>query len=354
MLTPRIEIDLKKIGHNTKSLIDIYGLKGISLIGVTKAVNGDSNIAKVLVKSGIKILADSRISNIIKMRKAGVKAQFLLLRIPFLSQAKETVESTDISLNSEIIVIQNLSKFALISNKKHKIILMMELGDLREGVMPADIEDTVEQILKLKGIELIGIAANLACFIGVKPTNENMSFFSKIVQKVELKFGIKLQFISAGNSANYEWFKNVIKIKPINNLRIGESIYLGRDVPYRNPIPGLFLNAFKLVSEVIEYKTKPSISQCNSFKNSLNPNSKSMKQGMMKRAILGIGIQDVAVTGLKPIAAIKILGASSDHLMVDSKKVNLKVGKELSFNMNYSALLSAMNSPHIIKRYINL
>ena len=169
MLTPRIEINLEKIAHNTKKLMELYGSKGISVIGVTKVVCGDPNIAEALVKSGINILADSRIENIRRMRNAGVHAQFLLLRTPSLSQAEAVVKYADISLNSELSVIKRLSEYAIEYDSTHKIILMVELGDLREGLMPSDLDDTIEHVLALENIELIGLGTNLACFGGIKP-----------------------------------------------------------------------------------------------------------------------------------------------------------------------------------------
>jgi len=350
MLTPRIEIDLEKIAFNTRHLITFFSLKGISIIAVTKAVNGNTRVAKTLVENGIKILADSRLVNIIKMRRAGIRAEYMLLRTPFLSQAKETVEFTDISLNSEISVIRMLSKFALILNKRHKIILMLELGDLREGIMPAEINRTVEQILKLKGVELFGIGVNLACFGGIKPTDKNMSYLTFITEKIESRFGLKLQLISGGNSANYEWFKNTEDTGRINNLRLGESILLGRETLYRKPIPKLFTDAFRLIAEVIEVKKKPSLPYGESGQNTQGNIPEFEDQGIMLRAILGIGLQDITVSGLSPIDDVEIVGASSDHLIINSKQLKLSVGKELSFDINYSALLSAMNSPHIIKK----
>jgi len=125
-----------------------------------------------LVKSGINILADSRIENIRKMRNASVQAQFLLLRTPCLSQTETVVKYADMSLNTELAVIKRLSKFAVDRDRSHKIILMVELGDLREGLMPSDLDDTVKQVLELENIELIGIGTNLACFGGVKPDDE--------------------------------------------------------------------------------------------------------------------------------------------------------------------------------------
>ena len=139
MATPRIEINLEKIAHNAQTLINHYGSKGIKVIGVTKAVCGNPIIAETLRESGIKILADSRISNIKRMRHAGIKSPFLLLRTPKLSELNEVIEHCHISNNTEYSIIEKLSQLAVSRGYSHKIILMVELGDLREGVIPTNL-----------------------------------------------------------------------------------------------------------------------------------------------------------------------------------------------------------------------
>jgi len=348
MRTPRIEIDLEKIAHNAKALIDLYGSKGIHVIAVTKAVRGNSDIAKTLVKSGIEILADSRIENIKRMHNAGVQAQFLLTRTPALSQAEAVVRYADISLNSEISVIERLSAYAIEYDKPHKIILMLELGDLREGLMPSDLDDIVKQVSKMEGIILAGIGSNLACFGGVIPDEENMGTLSSIATDLEDKYELKLEYVSGGNSANYNWFMSTQDVGRINNLRLGESIYLGCETLSRKPIPGLHTDAMTLVSEVIESKIKPSVPYGTIAQDAFGNIPKFVDQGQIRRAILGIGLQDVQVSGLTPRADIEIIGASSDHLIVNAKDLELNIGNELEFDLNYAALLSAMSS-----RYVN-
>ena len=187
-ITPRIEIDLEKIAHNAKTLNKLYGSKGITITGVTKVVCGAPKIADVLVKNGMNILADSRISNIIRMREAGIQAQFLLLRTPISSQVESVVRFTDVSHNSELSVIKGLSNAAIKQGITHEVILMVELGDLREGLMPSDLENTVEEIIVLKGIELVGVGTNMACFGGIEPDQEKMEYLSTIVKNIEEKF----------------------------------------------------------------------------------------------------------------------------------------------------------------------
>jgi len=353
MTTPRIEINLGKIAHNAKTLKELYGSKGIDVIGVTKVVCGAPNIADALVKSGISVLADSRIANIMRMRKAGTQAHYVLLRTPMLSQAESVVRYADISLNSEFVVTKRLSKFAMKYNTIHKIILMMELGDLREGLMPSDLENTVKKVVGLEGIELVGIGTNLACLGGVKPDEEKMGLLSSLAKEVEEKFDLTLEFVSGGNSANYSWFMSTKDVGRINNLRLGESIYLGCETLYRKPIPGLFTDAFTLVAEVIESKIKPSVPYGEVCQDAFGNVPEFQDRGQIRRAILGVGLQDVLVSGLTPRSNIDILGTSSDHIIVNAKQIDLKVGNEVEFDLNYGALLSAMTSPYVIKKYVN-
>jgi len=328
MSTPRLEISLSKIRHNVQILKGLYGSKGIELIGVTKAMCGNIEIAQLFVDNGIGILADSRISNIIQMRDAKIKAQYLLIRTPFLSQVYETVKYADISLNTEIKILEELSKAALEFATIHKVILMLELGDQREGILPKEIDNVVKEVLNLRGLNLIGIGTNLFCFGKKKPTENIMNSLSKIASRIEKKFKIKLKLISGGNSANYNWFSTTKSTGRINNLRIGESIYLGRETVYNMPIPRLFTDAFILYAEIIESTGKSS-----------NKN----------RAILGIGHNDISISGITPIANIDLIGASSDHLIINTKQMKLLVGNEVSFHLNYNALSSAMTSPFITK-----
>ncbi len=351
IVTPRIEIDLGKIAHNAKTLNKLYGSKGISITGVTKVVCGNPKIADVLVKSGISILADSRIDNIRKMRKAGIQAQFILQRTPIPSQTELVVRYTDVSLNTELSVIKGLSRSAVKQGITHKIILMVELGDLREGLLPSDLENTVKEIIVLKGIEFVGVGTNLACFGGIEPDEEKMEYLSTIVKNIEEKFGLTLEFVSGGNSANYSWFISTKDIGKINNLRLGESIFLGCETLYRKHIPNLFTDAFTLITEVIESKIKPSVPYGNVHQDAFGNTPKFQDRGQIRRAILGVGIQDVLVSGLTPMLDIDILGASSDHIIVDAKQIELNVGNGVSFNLNYGALLSSMTSPYVIKKY---
>jgi predicted amino acid racemase len=351
---PRIEINLAKIAHNAETLFNLYGSKGIELMGVTKGVCGGAEIARVLVNKGIHLLADSKIKNLKKMREANIKAEFVLLRTPGLSEVESVIKYVDISLNTELAVIKSLSAEAMNNNTLHKIILMIEMGDLREGIMPEDLEGIIEEVLQLSGIRMVGIGANFACFGGIKPTEESMRKLSSLAIEIEEKFSLSLSYVSGGNSANYSWFMNTESTGHVNNIRVGESILLGRETLCRMAIPGLFTDAFTFISEVIESKIKPSVPYGEVAQNVSGITPHFQERGNIRRVILGVGFQDVLVSGLTPRLDMEILGSSSDHTVLDAKKIDLQVGDEVAFSLNYGAVLSVMTSPDVFKKYINV
>jgi predicted amino acid racemase len=350
-MTPRIEINLAKIAHNATKLLRLFGAKGIDIMGVTKVVCGDSMIAEVLVDKGIRMLADSKLENLQKMRDAGVQAQFVLLRTPGLSEVESVVKYADISMNTELSTVQCLSAAAMKYNIQHQIILMVEMGDLREGIMPTDVEGFVRATMQMPGIKVVGIGASFACFGGIMPSEKKMEQLSWLSSIIKSQFSLSLPYVSGGNSANYNWFASAESVGNINNLRLGESIYLGCEPLERKPIPGLYTDAFTFVSEVIEAKFKPSKPYGETGQDAFGNHPQFMDKGYMRRGILGVGAQDVLVTGLNPQIDIEILGSSSDHTLLDLKQTHLKVGDEVRFSLNYGALLSAMTSPYVSKVY---
>ncbi len=350
---PRVEISLAQIRHNAQVLSEFYGRKGISLMGVSKAVLGDPSIALAMIQGGVKFIADSRIENIQRMKDANILAQFVLLRTA-LSQAESVVLNADISLNTEIETIAELSHYASVHNKIHQVIVMVELGDLREGILPCDLSQFIKKALSLPHIKIIGLGCNLACYGGIKPDNKKMDELSELSDAIEKEFQINLKIISGGNSANYDWYEAARGVGRINNLRLGESILLGCETANRKAISGTYSSSFMLIAEVIESKEKPSLPFGEICQDSFGDIPIFQDRGVRRRVIIALGKQDTLISGLKPERDLEILGASSDHMILDSKNRYLKIGTEVDFDLNYSGLLAAMTSPFIKKQFVPL
>jgi len=349
MRAPRLEVDLNKLYHNARTLTERLGAKGISVTGVTKAFLGLPEIANTLLRAGIHTLGDSRIENIKAMRQSGINAPMMLIRSPMLSQVQQVVAYADISLNTELEVIRKLSNAAQHADKIHGVVLMIELGDLREGIMKGDLDTVVRETLCLPNIKLKGIGTNLACRSGITPDTSNMAELSALADAVEASFGIKLDIVSGGNSANTNWVFSGSDLARVNHLRLGEAFLLGCEPSQRQVIEGLYADAFSLVGEVIESKIKPAQAWGERAQSAFSevPTTR-LKEGSIWQSILALGHQDTDPDGLNTPPGIVILGASSDHLVIEAEQ-RLQIGSEIRFQPNYSALVRAMTSPFVSK-----
>lgn len=350
MTSPRLEIDLSKIRHNARLLVNLLGKRGISVSGVTKAFLGQPDVARELLAAGVSGLADSRIENIQTMRRASVKAHMTLIRSPMIGQAALVVRTIETSLNTELDVISELSKAARDMGRVHGVVLMVELGDLREGIMPGELENTVRRTLRFPNIVLMGIGTNLACRCGVVPDMKNMGELTHLADAIDATFGTFLPVVSGGNSSNLDWALGAASIGRINNLRLGESILLGCEPLHREPIEGLHTDAITLVAEVIESKIKPSQPRGEVAETAFGSAITPAGRGSISQVILAVGHMDTDPQGLTPPSGITILGSSSDHLVLDAGRSRPRVGAEMKFQLNYSALIRSMSSPFVTKR----
>ncbi len=353
MYAPRLEIDLAKLTANARRTLALYRARGIGVTAVTKGVCGSPGIASALLAGGVRSLGDAHIANILRMRRSGIAAEFMLIRSPMPSEIRQVVRFADLSVNTELSVIRLLSDEAVRQGKTHRVILMIELGDLREGILPHDVESVAAAVLALPGVELAGVGTNLTCLGNIAPNKASMNLLSELADRLQRRHGLELQFVSGGNSANYRWFVSTADLGLINHLRIGESMLLGRDTLTGQPIPGLHKDAFNLVAEVIEVKTKPMHPRGVWSRPLSGHQGGRSDRGNRRRALLAVGRQDVDCASITPRAGGTIVGATSDHLVLSTTGERLDVGSQVSFDVGYQALLRAMVSPYVQKVHLS-
>ncbi|MBW9154164.1 ornithine racemase Orr [Clostridium estertheticum] len=351
---PCMEVDLKKLTHNVKIILEMCNKKQIDVVAVTKVYCAQMPIVEAILEAGVAMVGDSRILNLKKLKDLNCKK--MLLRIPMISEVSEVVKYSDCSLNSEIDTIEQLSKAAKELNKIHNIILMVDLGDLREGVLVDDVVSIVSKIVMLDNIKLIGIGTNITCYGGVIPDSENLGKLTKLKIEIEKGFDLKLPIISGGNSSSLYMVINDTMPKEINQLRIGEAIVLGRETSFGKPVPNCYDDAFILSGEIVEIKSKPTVPTGTIGVDAFGHIPSFEDKGIRKRAIIALGRQDIRVEGITPLDNdISIFGASSDHLILDvtDSKKQLIVGSIVEFKIDYGCLLKAMTSPYVEKYYNN-
>jgi predicted amino acid racemase len=343
LIVPRIEIDVAKISENAKFLVDVAKKKNVSVTAVTKAFAGRPDVARALVDSGVSALGDSRIGNLERLRTGGVPSQFVMIRSPMLSQASRIVRSARCSFNTEMKTIERLAQCAEAMGVVHEVILMVELGDLREGFMPEEIDDCLARIRDLASISFRGIGTNLACRSGVIPDTGKMNELSHLADRIEFDHSTPVEVVSGGNSANLEWLLSPAPVGRVNNLRLGESILLGTEPLYRKVVEGLTGDAFVIVGEVIESRRKPTQPWGNLAQSAFPRSTSPEVSGSKWQTIVALGRQDTDPEGLTMPSGMSLLGASSDHLVLGTCD-HQAIGSEIRFIPDYSALLRSMTS----------
>lgn len=354
---PRLTIDLNKIKQN----LDIVGKTvkegNCSLMIVTKSFCADREISQVIAEHhDVDYFADSRIQNL--RANQDLPKEKVLLRLAQISEVEEVVRYADISFHSELETIKHFNEEAGRQGKKHKILLMIDLGDLREGIFFQEEEtifDTVKNVLALPNIILYGLGVNLTCYGAVIPKEDNLSILVDLAKRLESSFNIALPMLSGGNSSSYYLIGKGELPEGINNLRLGEAFILGNETAYGQRIPGTAGDAVILEAEIIELKIKPSLPIGEIGMDAFGERPTYEDRGNRKRAILAIGKQDADLGSMTPIdKTIDILGGSSDHLILDVTNSDqlYQVGDIIGFTLGYGGLLKAATSPYVDRKYL--
>ncbi|MDO4746670.1 MAG: ornithine racemase Orr, partial [Bacillota bacterium] len=356
---PRLVIDMEKLRGNIDGVAKIAKDRGgCSLMIVTKSFCADETVVKMIAEHpAVDYLADSRVANIKKNYetiKAGGK-QSVLLRLPMASEIEEVVKYVDISFNSEMETLEKLNEEAAKQGKVHKAVLMIDVGDLREGIFFQNEEEIIETACKINdmaNVELYGIGVNLTCYGAIIPKYDNLSIICDFADKIEAATGTKLTMISGGNSSSIYLVGKGELPEKINNLRLGESFILGNDTAYGDKLDGTVDDALTVEAQIVELKEKPSLPIGEVGVDAFGQKPYYEDRGIIKRAIIGIGQQDMTADSMYPIdERIDVLGASSDHMLLDVTKADYKVGDIISFKLGYGSVLKAATSPYVAKVY---
>jgi predicted amino acid racemase len=353
MANPYLTIDLDKIEHNARTLVTLCRAHGIQVVGVTKCACGHPEVAKAMLRGGVMAIGESQLENIRRIKSAGIDAPSMLLRLSAPSESDEVIELADVSLNSELSVLAALSRSAERRGRVHDVIVMVDLGDLREGLWPRELVPFLREALRFRGIRIAGLGTNLACFGGVVPDERNMLRFVGLAEQVERSLDLKLEWVSGANSSGLNLIAAGRMPARVNQARIGEGILLGRETTHRQTWPGTFQDAFALHTEILELSKKPSAPLGERSEDAFGHLTRFENYGEIERALVHIGREEIPIEGITPNdRRLKILGASSSYLVVDMTGAAgaYKVGDELSFALNYGALLSAMTSEFVKKR----
>ena len=349
-----LSIDLEKITANTRRVVAALG--GLHVVGVTKVTCGTPEVGRAMLAGGAQARGESRLENVARLRAAGITSPIWLLRSPTPAQAAETVRLTDVSLESELETVLALERACGEAGRRHGVIAMVDLGDLREGLLPADLPGFAAAVEGLEHVELAGIGVNLTCYGAVRPTARNLGELATLAAQIERRLGRRLAFVSGGNSSSIALTIAGGMPAAISNLRIGETILLGVATLTRDPTLGLHLDAFVVAAPVIECRVKPSLPTGETAQDAFGNRPTFVDRGRRRRAICALGRQDAPPDGLMPVdPRVEVLGASSDHLILDVEALEPppRLGDLIAFVPTYGATLQLSTSPYVDTSFVH-
>jgi predicted amino acid racemase len=355
-----VTLDIKKLKSNFDYLNTLFKKRGIEWSVVSKILSGNKIYLTELLKFDINQICDSRVSNLKMIKSINPKIETIYIKPPAKRAISSVVKYADISLNTEFETIKLLSEEAIKQNKTHKIIIMIELGELREGVMGEDFMAFYESVFKLKNIKVVGIGANLTCLYGVLPNHDKLIQLSLYEQLIEAKFNRQIEYVSGGSSVTIPLIFQNLRPKGINHFRVGETLFLGTDVYNNRPFKKMHSDVFRLYSEIIELTEKPVVPMGEFGTNVEGENIKFDQTNIgetSNRAIIDIGLLDVDINHLELVdKTLKITGASSDMLVIDLAENRKKylVGDLIEFKLDYMGTLRILNSKYIDKKIKNV
>lgn len=357
---PMLEFNLKKLYNNTKLVTKLCEDNGIKVAGIIKGFGGIAEGAEEMAKGGCCQIGSSRIEQLKALKDRGFDMPLLLVRIPMMCEIEDVVKYSDISLVSEKDTLNLLNKEAKAQNKIYGVVLMYDLGDLREGVFYKEELIRLAEYVEYESdnLYLEGIGSNLSCYGSVAPTTENLSQLAEAATEIEEKLNRKLNIISGGGTTTLPLLVRGGVPKKINHLRIGEGINNTQDLPlyWDTNIEGLDPDVFVLKAQIVEINEKPTHPIGQLMVNAFGDLPHYEDRGIRKRAIIALGNQDLGDSSrlVPKDKNMIVLGASSDHTILDIHdcKTEYKLGDIIEFNILYQAMLMTTLSDYVHKKII--
>ena len=353
-----LSMDKKKLQDNFKYLDKLFTKNDINWAIVSKVLCGHKQLLEVLIEIGTKQVCDSRLSHLEMIKEIDPNVITLYIKPPSMLDIQDVVKFADISINTEYETIYAISVEAKKQKKTHKVIIMIELGELREGVVREEFLDFYKGVFELDNIEVVGIGANFSCLYGVLPNPDKLIQLCLYEQLIEAKFNRLIPFVSGGSSVVIPLILNNTLPRGINHFRVGETLFFGTDIYNEKLIKGMHNDIFKLHAEIIELSEKPVVPNGEMGTNVEGKSYEFDAKDLGKtsyRAIINLGLLDVNEKHIwSDDKDIVFVGASSDMIVIDigDNKSNYKVGDMLEFHMDYMGLLHLMNSKYITKEII--
>ncbi|MFO7865118.1 MAG: alanine racemase [Salinivirgaceae bacterium] len=358
----RLNIKVSEIKKNIQTLTDYFNKHNVQWSLVTKVFSGDQDFLRELltpdVIKNLHSVGDSRLTSLKNLKSVHPQMRTIYIKPPARVYADDIVKYADISLNSSYNTIAALNDAAKKQNKVHEIILMVEMGELREGIERDNLVNFYKRVFEMSNIEVIGLGSNLGCMYGVEPTYDKLLQLSLYKKLIELKFDKKINLISGGSSITLPLLEQGSVPPEINHFRIGEAVFFGTS-PYDNEqFLELSTDTFNFYANIIELEEKGIVPDGVISEANIGHTAGFKEEDLYRTTYKGIvdfGMLDVDYHDLTPVdPSIKFVGTTSDMTVydlgdnVDDKgEKKYAINTPLCFKPSYMAAARLLNSKFI-------
>ncbi len=345
---PRLSVDLAAVAENSRRLSARLLAGGFALVGVTKCVDGEPGVGRAMLEAGCAGLADSRLPSLVRLA-AHALAPLTLIRPPQMDELDMVAQVADRVLLSDPQTARLLGEQA--PGAPIEILLTVDLGDRREGVLPDAAPALARRLGRLPGVELVGISVNFACLSGQLPSATLFRQAEDVLDAVAGECSGR-PLLSLGGTC---CLQHLAGYQPRfrTEIRSGGGLVYGYDFVTMAELDGLERTDPVLTAAVLECYDKPPSPPGLTGRDAFGhvPETDLPSEDACY-ALINLGRRDCDPRGLKPLLEGSYLaGATSDVSVLITPKP-LRPGDTVSFAVDYDALVRAMTSPFVAKELI--
>ncbi len=354
----RLKVHIDRLTENIETINAFMRKHGKEWSLVVKVLGTDKAVLTKLLQHeailGTHSIAVSQWKSLRMVKDLNPSLRTMYIKPPSPKNVSYIVKYADISLNTTLSTIKALSDEAVKQNKTHQIIVMIEMGELREGIKREGLMPFYKNIFKLPNIQVVGIGTNLGCMYGIQPTYDKLIQLVLYEQLIEAKFKRSLELVSGASSITMPILEKGKVPKGINHFRIGEAAFLGTSPLDNKPILGLNTGAFTFEATIVELYKKENQPDGVITDAAVGNTSEDeiLEEGSSYKAILDFGVLDVDADHLIPEDPdLKFFGNSSDLTVYDlgDNPRAYKTGDTLRFRLKYMAVAKLMYSRFVEK-----
>lgn len=347
-MASRIRVYPARFQQNLNQLWKWSAEHNLDVCVVSKLIGIDPVLTPLILSSPFSSIGLSELSDLAQLQ---LLAEFqeknftrICLKLVSPQEMERLVSVCEVSVQTTLSSLVELERICAQKKKQHGILLLVEFGDLREGVPAEELKGLLDFIRSCENLNLYAVGTNLSCFHGVEPDEKNMKKFLSLVESVE--DGELVTRISSGSSSHYQLVGAGKLPSRLNHLRIGELLFLGNETLEYSTVDGFHDSVFELEVQVLECFQRP-LSPYNgkigksAFKQDfLQANEISGKPWQL---VVDLGRKHCDPSDLQVSKTYSMMGSSSEYLVLRSATQS-KPGDWLKFSLNYKGWMRLLQS----------